>query len=433
VTTSAARALADLAAELDAPDVEPGDSAAVSYAEIPYIPRRWLWDGYATFGNVAVFAAAGGTGKGMLWSAAAARTVLGLPFPNEDQDVRRDPMRVVWITGVGEDDIFEDLAPRLRAAISAAVAEFGLDPALAHPVTGAIRLVTDLSKWKDDSPVTLPADCGRVLAELRRLNADGERRGLPPVGLVVCDSLSALLSEGFTIDSRQGARRVMLRLSLMARRSGTAVVVLHHLTKDGKVAGSPAVLDSVRLAFLIGKDRDDETRRVITQHKANSSNAPELAYRITGSTPDTHAVFTADGGERAERIAAAGLGSARDDDRAARIAAAGACRHPGRLGTPRQCGDCPAAGSAPAADPGPFRVICRRQAPGAEPDRPRLVGTVHSTREAARIAAVADAGRPLSWQPAPGLPGMDAAAFLQAGGLKVSYGIVPPARPRAEV
>lgn len=389
------------------------DVAAVSYADIPHAPRRWLWEGRIPYG-VVVYAAAGGTGKGLLFAAAAARTALGLPFPGDDQDSRPAPRRVVWITGAGEDDQFEDLAPRLRAAVASAAAEFGLGP---EECAAGLARIFDLSEWADGTPVTLPADCGRLASEVAALGAGGV-----PVGLVVADSLTALLSEGSTIDSRQGARRVMGRLARFARESDVPLAVLHHFTKDGRVAGSPAVLDGVRLAFTIGRDPDRPGVRTITEHKANASNAAPCQYVIAGSGAGVHAVFTVAGDARAER-ASRGAGPppatsfrgrmARSAEPTAAETRAGVLddgvsvpEYLRRLGVPT----------------GAYRCLARVQLPGRPPEAGRLLADRVSA-DAARAAAESDACTPLTWQTAPS--GMDVAVHDRADGARVSYGVYP--------
>jgi hypothetical protein len=438
---------------LDPPE-DGDDLAAVSYSHIPYIERRWLQPDYIPVGSVTVYVAAGGTGKGMLFCAHAARVVLGLPFANEDQAIRRDPGRVVWISGPGEDDQFEDLAPRFRAAIAVAVAEFGLDPELAGEA-GAVRYIHDLSVWRDDSPVTLPKDCPAILTEIKKLNAIGG----PPVALVVADSLSAVLSDGYTIDSRQGATRTMVALGRFARRANVALAVLHHLTKDGKVAGSAGLLNSVRLAFVIQLAKDDERVRLITRHKSNISDAEPLRYIITGSGPATHAEFVAASDQRAERLQAATGDPGSEPDpgslRARMAAASGACRHPSRRGTPAQCSDCPAAlppatpagapdtaesqiaviAAMPAItrDPGPFRVSRRVQPYGTrEMHAPQDLGTRYATRADARAAVLHDAGQVLTWREA-STPGMEVAGFERADRTRVAYLVAPVRNPDGSV
>jgi hypothetical protein len=387
---------------------DPDDLAAVSYDNIPFIPRRWLWPDYIPVGNPVLFAAAGGTGKGMLMCAVIARTVLGLPFPNEDQALRRDPARVVYIAGT-EDDPFEDLAPRLRAAIASAVAEFGLDPVLSEE-SGAIRLVHDLSEWKDGSPFEVPGDMGRLLTEVGKLN----RLGGPEVALVVIDPLADLLGEHDHITSVRSARRVMRGIKQFARQADVALGVIHHLTKDGRVSGSPAVVDALRLAYLVERAKDDPEMRVIKPVKANITKGEPQQYTITGVGASAHAVFVNAEDARAERVSEATAASA---------PTAGSMRS--RL----------AAAKADDSDGGPFRLMREtREAGSARPERAFVGKKTYATRSEARSAAVRDAGTVLDWQRAPGMP-HEVSAIRRADGASRGYAIVPAvkAAERAKV
>jgi AAA domain len=374
-----------------------GDLAAISYADIPAIPRRWLWPDHIPRGLVSIWAAHGGTGKGYMFAAVLARVVLGLPFPGEPDNLRRDPQSVVWITSSGEDDQFEDLAPRFRAAIAAAVIEFGLDTDLAGP-DGAIRLVHDLSAWQDGSPVTLPADCGRLTTEIAALNDASEARGLPPVALIVADSITGLLSDGFTINSRQGSRRVAGILGVFARNTDTAVCVINHLTQDGKVSGSPGLLAAVRVAFTITRVKDDERVREVTEEKANSSSAQPVRYRITGEGAATHVKFLAAEDKRMERLA-----------QARRLAAMPPAET--RL--------------VPALPAGAVYGVGRLVKRDGQPDEQRELKGRH-TREAAMAAADRDAGQVLTWQAAPRKPGLYITPVItMPDGARVVYGVQP--------
>jgi hypothetical protein len=384
----------------DVGPVDPDDLAAVSFDQIPFIPRRWLWPDYIPIGNPVLFAAAGGTGKGMLLCAVIARVVLGLPFPNEDQAVRRDPGRAVYIAGT-EDDPFEDLAPRLRAAIASAVAEFGLDPALAEE-TGAIAYVHDLSEWKDGSPFEIPGDMGRLLTEVGKLNTLPG----PDVALVVVDPLADLLGKNDHITSVRSARVVMRALKDFARKADIALAIIHHLTKDGRVSGSPAVVDALRLAHMVERTKDDPELRVIKPVKANIVKGEPQQYTITGAGASAHAVFVSAENARAERVSEAtapampnGLvaGSSR-----ARLAAVRAADSEG----------------------GPFRLVRETRESGAKrPDR-AYVGAAYPTRSEARSAAVRDAGTVLEWKCPPGTAS-EVAALKRADGALRGYAIVP--------
>jgi AAA domain len=383
-------------------DIDDDDLSVISYDNVLHIARRWVWPGVIPVGGPMVLAAAGETGKGLLMAAAAARVALGLPFPGEHPDIRRGPAGVIWITAVGEDDPNEDLAPRLRAAIAAAVAEFGLDPALAGP-DGAITNIYDLSKWRHGLPLTLPADAGLLVAEVAKLNQRNEHRGRPPVAMVVADSLSALLSEGFTINSRQGARRVMGILSAAAREADIAMVLVHHMTRDGKVAGSPAVLDALRIAFRIERLRDNEDVRVIIRHKANISRAEPVRYVIEGSGVTTHAAFAGAVDARTARVEAA-------QERAA-------LRPPVRVALGAGAG--PGAPAGPR-EPGPFALM-RVTLRNGETEVQELLGRAYATRADATAAADRDAGAVLSWADLG--RGLIRSVYDRADGARVSYGV----------
>lgn len=393
----------------DVAPVDADDLAAVSYDNIPFIPRRWLWPDYIPIGNPVLLSAAGGTGKGMLMCAVIARVVLGLPFPNEDQAIRRDPGRALYIAGT-EDDPFEDLAPRLRAAIASAVAEFGLDPSLAEE-SGAIRYVHDLSEWKDGSAFEVPGDMGRLLTEVGKIN----RVGGPPVALVVIDPLADLLGENDHITSVRSARKVMRGIKQFARQADIALAVIHHLTKDGKVSGSPAVVDALRLAYMVERDKDDPELRAIKPVKANIVKGEPQQYTITGVGASAHAVFVSAEDARTERVSDAQAVSAPNAG-----PAAGSMR--ARL----------AAAKADDSEGGPFRVMRQTREAGETRDARSWVGTTYPTRSDARSAAVKDAGTVLNWERARDMP-HEVAALRRSDGATRGYAIVPAAKPAERV
>jgi hypothetical protein len=428
--------------------------AAVSYSRIPTIMRRWLWPGVLPIGNPALFAGKGSVGKGVLFALVAAHIVLGIPFPGTAQYAEleawrtADPAtrgerpglgeagRVIWIAGM-EDDQFEDLAPRLRAAIRYLVALYELDEALAHHKRGAIRFVHDLSEWPDGSAFALPVDCDRLASTAKELNtlltADNRRRDPddpdapppgPPVRLVVMDPLSDLISDEpapgvngarqrYTIDSRQGARRTLRPVKAMARKLDISVVIIHHLTQDGKVAGSPAVLDCLRLAFVISARKDDPSVRVITQHKSNISDTPPQQYTTACGYPDTHAAWIAAADERAERVRAASTRPASD---------AGSLRDRVRAAAGQRA---PVAGAGlPGGPPGPYGLL--RRAGDASPE---VMGREYAGQGEACAAAAEDAGETeLAWQPGDA-PGVAACAVKLPTGELRGYSVFPVRLP----
>lgn len=415
----------ELGAEFDFGQAE-NDLDAITYDHIPTIERRWLWPGYLPYGNPVLFAAKGETGKGFLFVLAGAYVVLGLPFPGEDQDTRREPGRVVWIAG-SEDDQFEDLAPRFRAAIAFLVNAYGLAVELASE-RGAIRHIHDLSEWKDGSSFELPGDMGRLLAEVKRINKlDAANRGPdhpehtgpgPRVQLVVLDPLADLLGEHDTIATVKGARRTLRPVKRFARAADVALVLIHHLTRDGKVAGSPAVLDALRLAFLVEQREDNKDMRVITRHKGNISIADPQQYTIAGPWPATHAEFVAATDERAQRVSQARERGELDEGQSIRDRI--------RASKPAEPASTEQDGYDPA-EAGRFRVIRRIRERGGQDGPAETIDASCRTRGEARTVASSDAGGQGldGWHPVAGLEGLEVVARARTDGSSVSYAVGP--------
>jgi putative DNA primase/helicase len=114
--------------------------------------------------------------------------------------------------------------------------------------------------------------------------------GVKKVRLVIIDPISAYLG---SIDSHKNAdvRSVLAELAEAAEKTEAAWVLISHLNKSGKenrpaqdrVMGSLAFTAAVRSAYMVGKDQNDEVRRLFIPIKNNL--APEmdgLAYRIEG-------------------------------------------------------------------------------------------------------------------------------------------------------
>lgn len=226
-------------------------SGAVSYADITAIEPDWLWNGRIAFGEVTVVAAKGGTGKTFALCDVAARVTRGDVLPGGSP---ANPAGSVLIVNA-EDDPSTVLVHRLSAA------------------RADLTRVHDFSE-PDGAPFTLggPADCTPLLHE------EITRRG--DVRLVILDPLSGISAFGLTSVVRVQA--MMRPLRRVARDTGAAIVIIHHLTKKGDVAGSKAVVDSVRSVLVV--DRTEDGTRVFRVEKGNhvaDAGAP-VRYRIAG-------------------------------------------------------------------------------------------------------------------------------------------------------
>jgi AAA domain-containing protein len=130
------------------------------------------------------------------------------------------------------------------------------------------------------------------------LTADIERlswlaREIGDVALIVIDPITAYLGN---IDSHRNAevRAVLAPLAAMAAEIDAAVVCISHMTKVGgteamlRVMGSLGFVAAARVAYLVAKDPEDDTRRLFLPMKNNiAKNRGGLAYRVKGKTLDS--------------------------------------------------------------------------------------------------------------------------------------------------
>jgi hypothetical protein len=116
-------------------------------------------------------------------------------------------------------------------------------------------------------------DCVPLLHEA--ITAAGDVR------LVILDPLAGISAVGLTAVHR--VQVIMRSLRRVARDTGVAIVVIHHLTKAGTVAGSKAVVDAVRSVLVA--ERTEDGSRVITVDKGNNveDQGKPIRYRITGT------------------------------------------------------------------------------------------------------------------------------------------------------
>jgi hypothetical protein len=406
---------------------------SLSFDGIPSDVRRtWVVPGVLALGEVTIIAGQGGVGwKGLTLVKLGALCALGLPMPGDPDGTERTPGRVLWVSSGTEDDPLFDLSPRFASALAACAAEHLLDPAAAHL---AMRLIHNLSEWPDGSPVEVPDDLPRVRAEVARLNdLDGQNRPRkladgspnpdytqpgPPVRIVVFDPLDALLGPGSTVDSRPGARRVMAHWNRFARGANVSAPVIHHVIASGnKIAGSPAITNSVRLAFLVKADPANDAIRIMSSFKSNVSSPGDLRYVKIDSDPMPYIAFLdAEGTGAAAHLPGAGAQVAGDTLRE-RIAQVTNPVKTAPAG-PARPGDWDSAGA------GRFKVIRRVQGPDGT-NEPAQVVADRPGRGQARAAAEQHASRgPLTWMPAGGVAGMDTAAYRDGTRL-VSYGVAP--------
>jgi hypothetical protein len=242
----------------NAPDGSPMPARAADAFALPTfdgiepVEPEWLWPGRIPMAEVTVIAAEGGAGKTFVTTDLAARVTRGDVMPG---CAEAGPAGSVFVVN-GEDDASTVLVHRLIAA------------------RADLSRVVNFSE-PGGAPFQLggPADCVPALHEAIARRGD--------VRLVVLDPLAGISAVGLTAVVRVQA--IMRSLRRVARDTGVAIVVVHHLTKSKSVAGSRAVVDAARAVLRI--EKLDDGSRSVAPEKLNMSRAPSapVRYRIEGS------------------------------------------------------------------------------------------------------------------------------------------------------
>jgi hypothetical protein len=273
----AARDLADLEAmeaamdeaediEAEAPglgDDETGERPRMrhlaTYADITAVEPEWLWDGRIPMGEVTLVVAKGGTGKTFAVTDLAARVTRGAAMPG---GCAAGPAGSVVLIS-GDDDPGAVLAWRLMAAHA------------------DLARVIDCSEV-DGAPFAIGGKDTMLPALHELVAAHGDIRA------VILDPLARLTRVAITATKTINTE-VMNPLRRMARETGCAVILVHHETKSGSIAGGQALIDSARSVLRVSKG--DDGIRSVTVEKANMARdqADPVRYRLTGSSwADTH-------------------------------------------------------------------------------------------------------------------------------------------------
>ena len=213
-------------------------------SEIEPCPVEFLWNPYLPIGETTVVMAAGGTGKTYFLCGLAAELSRGrLPLNPFDGD---EPVHTLFISAEDRGSIFRE---RLEAA---------------NADLGCIHILDD----SDSIGLTLTDDgAADFAAAIRESRAK----------LVIVDPLHAFVGD-IDLNRVNAVRPVMHRLAGIAKATGSAIVIVSHVSKrqtDGN-ANNLAIgsVDIVNAARSVLRVTGDETglnpqRRVLVQTKSN--------------------------------------------------------------------------------------------------------------------------------------------------------------------
>jgi len=212
---------------------------------------EWLWPSWLAFGKLALLDGDPGLGKSATTLDIAARVSAGKVFPD---GAECEPAGVVVLSG--EDGLRDTIRPRLDAA--------GAD------VDRILSLATVPDENGHDRLLSIPEDVPLIEKGIERVGAR----------LVVVDPLMAFLSGETNSHRDQDVRRALAPLAGLAERTGACVLVVRHLNKAPsnnplyRGGGSIGIIGAARMAFVVGKDPQDEDRRVLATTKNNLARPP---------------------------------------------------------------------------------------------------------------------------------------------------------------
>ena len=246
---------------------EPGtphpEPRLTTFADVAPERVSWLWPGYLPAGKLVVIDGDPSCGKSTMTTDLAARCSTGSPWPDGARS--SGPADVLLLSA--EDGLGDTIAPRLHAA--------GADVARVHALTevpqvgedGGVRMV----------PPSLPRD----VPILRDLISRHQ------IKLVVVDVFMAYLNGKVDSHRDQDVRGVLHQLAALAEATGCTMVLIRHLNKAGggsplyRGGGSIGIIGAARAAFIVGRDPDDQDRRILACSKLNLAVEPaSLAYRL---------------------------------------------------------------------------------------------------------------------------------------------------------
>lgn len=244
--------------EHESPRITHAQPVGILMSDVVAERVEWLWRGRLPLGMLSVLDGDPGLGKSTVTIDLAARVSTGTAFPGEVE--RRAPQGVVLLSA--EDDLAATVRPRLDAA--------GADSSRIV----ALRFVPD---GDEERPPVLPDDIEWLHAAIKRVDA----------ALVVVDPLMAFLSDDTDSHKDQSVRKMLHRLVILAEETGAAILIVRHLNKTSggnplyRGGGSIGIVGAARSGLLVGKDPDDETRRVLASTKCNLAAEPDsLSFHL---------------------------------------------------------------------------------------------------------------------------------------------------------
>jgi hypothetical protein len=227
---------------------------------------EWHWPGWVPSARLILLGGKPGDGKSSVTVDLAARLTTASPLPDGYRP--KAPLTVLLLNA--EDDAKDTLLPRLISANADLERVIIANGMVLDDETGVPR------------PWVLPGDVD-VLGQLVRENE---------VDLAIIDPLTAFVSTGVDTHRDASVRAMLHPLSQMARQDKCAIIGVRHHRKGGAAdardagTGSIAFTAAARLEWVIGRDPQDQNRRVLAIAKSNIGKEPESLAYILAEAPN---------------------------------------------------------------------------------------------------------------------------------------------------
>jgi hypothetical protein len=235
----------------DGPELRPEEIGKL-LSDVEPEEVEWLWPSRLALGKLALVDGDPGLGKSAMTLDLAARVSSGHAFPD---GALCEPAGVVVLSA--EDGLADTIRPRLDAA--------GAD------VSRVLSLATIADEHGQERLLSIPEDIPLIEKGIERVGAR----------FVVVDPLMAFLSGDTNSHRDQDVRKALAPLAGLAERTGACVLVVRHLNKAQgnnplyRGGGSIGIIGAARMAFVVGKDPQDEIRRVLASTKNNLAKSPK--------------------------------------------------------------------------------------------------------------------------------------------------------------
>jgi len=222
---------------------------------------KWLWNGRIPAGMLTMLDGDPGVGKSTLAIDLAACVTTGKKWPD---GTRCQHGNVLLMTA--EEALAETVVPRLMLAGGDRKRMWVLDKVVA--ADGTSRLPS------------LPLDIPSIKSIIKRYG----------IRLLIIDVLVSFLGSQVNTHQDADVRRALHPLSMMADRTGCAVLALRYLNKQGDIknamyrgGGSIGITGQARAVYLAAYDPEDRTgqRRIFAPVKLNVAALPAaMGYRL---------------------------------------------------------------------------------------------------------------------------------------------------------